>query len=463
MKKRWMRWTCCVLCALFVLVTCTAAPPARAAEVRYAGMDVSEWQGTIDFARVKAAGISAVYIRSSLGTGYVDPFFRRNYEGAKAQGLYVGFYHYVTARTTAEAADEARFFVSVIAGTQPDMRLAMDFEYFAGLSRAQINDIARTFLATVQQLSGKEMVIYSNAYDARTVFDEDLTAYPLWVAEYGPSVPDTGVWRDWAGFQYESSGRVPGINGRVDRDWFKQSIFLTGSDPVPPVDPPAPPPPPSDTRTYTVQRGDTLSEIAARFGTTVAALVRENNIANPNLIYPGQVLRIGGADGDTGGSAGGARTYTVQRGDTLSGIAARFGTTVAALARENNIANPNLIYPGQVLRIGGADGGTGGSAGGARTYTVRRGDTLSGIAARFGTTAANLAHINRIANPNLIYPGEVLRIAAEAPAAITYTVRRGDTLSGIAARFGTTTAVLAGINHLRNPNLIYPGQVLKIN
>ena len=105
-----------------------------------------------------------------------------------------------------------------------------------------------------------------------------------------------------------------------------------------------------------VQRGDTLSEIAARFGTTVNALVRLNNIADRDLIYPGQVLIIRENGGSTPPS--GAVTYTVQRNDNLTEIAARFGTTVAELVRLNNIADPNLIYPGQVLVIRESGGST---------------------------------------------------------------------------------------------------------
>ena len=133
--------------------------------------------------------------------------------------------------------------------------------------------------------------------------------------------------------------------------------------------------------TYRVQPGDTLTAIAARFGTSLASLVSANNIPNPNLIYVGQELVIpdatgggtggtgGGGTGDTGGGTAGS--YTVQAGDTLSRIAARFGTSVSAIAAANGISNPNYIYVGQVLIIPGAggggdtgDGGTGGGGGG---------------------------------------------------------------------------------------------------
>lgn len=95
--------------------------------------------------------------------------------------------------------------------------------------------------------------------------------------------------------------------------------------------------------TYTVRSGDSLSAIAARFGTTVSALQSANNIRNANLIYPGQVLRVSG-------QATAQRAYTVRSGDNLSVIASRLGTTVGHLQSTNGIRNVNLIYPGQSLR-----------------------------------------------------------------------------------------------------------------
>ena len=96
------------------------------------------------------------------------------------------------------------------------------------------------------------------------------------------------------------------------------------------------------------------------------------------------------------------------------------------------------------------------------TYTVKSGDTLSGIAEKYGTTYQHLAQINGISNPNLIYPGQVIKINEATTNTTTYTVKSGDTLSGIAAMYGTTYQHLANINGISNPNLIYVGQVIKI-
>lgn len=97
------------------------------------------------------------------------------------------------------------------------------------------------------------------------------------------------------------------------------------------------------------------------------------------------------------------------------------------------------------------------------TYTVRSGDTLSSIAAKFGTSYQTLASLNGIANPNLIYVGQTLRVNGSASAAsVYYTVRSGDNLSAIASRYGTSYQSIASLNSLSNPNLIYAGQTLKI-
>lgn len=105
---------------------------------------------------------------------------------------------------------------------------------------------------------------------------------------------------------------------------------------------------PASRDSITVRPGDTLSAIAARHGTTVAALVRANGIRNPDLIHPGQVLHLG--------RGGGSRIYVVRQGDTLSGIAARQGTGWVALARLNGLADPDRLAVGQQIRLPGSGG-----------------------------------------------------------------------------------------------------------
>ena len=105
-------------------------------------------------------------------------------------------------------------------------------------------------------------------------------------------------------------------------------------------------------------------------------------------------------------ATGTKEVYTVKSGDTLSGIAKMYNTTVAQIARDNNIQNVNLIYPGQKLLVNSSCRYDCGHI----LYTVKRGDTLWSLARRYNTSIANIVRLNRIQNPNLIYPGQVFRI-----------------------------------------------------
>ena len=265
------------------------------------GVDVSVWQGEIDFARVKADGIQAVYIRAGEGTTLIDEYFERNYQQARAAGLKYGFYHYVTARSTAEARAQADFFANLIRNKPQDMRAAMDFENLSGLTAEESNQIARAYLEQLESRLGHKPAVYSDAYDAASIWRSNLTDYPLWVADYGVREPySIGGWSSWSGFQYSDRGTVSGISGHVDLDLFRGAIFLTddeqqagktirkdyckendgGGEPS------------DDYFVYTVQPGDTLWGLSREYGTTIEELARINHIANPNLIYVGQKLLI---------------------------------------------------------------------------------------------------------------------------------------------------------------------------
>ncbi|GEK88934.1 Peptidoglycan/xylan/chitin deacetylase, PgdA/CDA1 family [Alkalibacterium putridalgicola] len=224
----------------------------------------------------------------------------------------------------------------------------------------------------------------------------------------------------------------------------------------------------SNTQTYTVKAGDTLYAIALRYNTTVQTLASLNNISNTNLIRVGQVLFLPGSGGTTTPPPSSSTTYTVKAGDTLSAIAAKYNTTVSQLASANNITNVNLIRVGQVLMIPGSGGTTTPPPpSSSTTYTVKAGDTLSAIAARYNTTVSKIAAANTITNVNLIRVGQVLTIPTSTTtpppsSTTTYTVKAGDTLYAIALRYNTTVSRLASVNNISNPNLISIGQVLTI-
>lgn len=298
--------------------------------------------------------------------------------------------------------------------------------------------------------------------------------YPLWLAEYPnyqvTTEPNYNFFPSFYNvqmLQFTSTYIAGGLDGNVDFTGITENGYKNGNAQRPATKTPATVTGQQlhqDTHSYTVKSGDTLSAIASKYNMTVNALATLNGISNPNLIYPGQTLRV--ADSDKGGSVSNKATapiannvstnsYVVKSGDTLSGIASRYGMSTSALASLNGIINANLIYPGQVIKVSGSSNGSS-----ATTYTVKSGDSLSGIASRYGTTVSALASLNGISNPNWIYPGQVLKISGSQASSRTYTVRSGDTLSGIASRLGVSWYSLKAKNGIGNANLIYPGQVL---
>ena len=317
----------------------------------YQGIDVSNWQGHINYSAVKSAGIEVVYIKATQGNSIIDSQFRNNYDNAKANGLKVGLYHFLTARSVAEAEQQAEFFSSVISGTSPDCKLAMDFEVFGNLTVQEINDISFAFLRKVQELTGKEVVIYSDASNAQNTFNRELAnSYPLWVAEYGVETPRTGNWSTYEGFQYSDNGVIPGINGYTDRDTFTESILLDATTSVN-----TPENTSNQISTYTVQAGNTLSQIALMYHTTVGEIAGLNRIQNPNLIYVGEILKIDTTNDFATIIDDKFETnhiiYTIKPGDTLTSIAQRYNVTIQSIITLNDIINPNLIYAGTRLRI----------------------------------------------------------------------------------------------------------------
>ena len=247
---------------------------------------------------------------------------------------------------------------------------------------------------------------------------EIASQWPLWLAEYPnyqvTTEPDYNYFPSFTNvqlFQFTSTYAYGGLDGNVDFTGITENGYKNGNAQKPVTNTPATTTGKQlhqNTHNYTVKSGDNLSTIANKYGMTTNALATLNGISNPNLIYPGQVLRV--ADSGAGSTvtkkattpitSTGTQVYTVRYGDTLSGIASRYGTSTSTLASINGISNPNWIYPGQVLKL------SGGSS--TRVYTVRSGDTLSGIASRLGTSWTALKAENGIANANLIYPGQTL-------------------------------------------------------
>jgi LysM repeat protein len=168
--------------------------------------------------------------------------------------------------------------------------------------------------------------------------------------------------------------------------------------------------------TYVVRSGDTLSHIAVRKGVSLAALLKANHLSTSSVLQVGQKIRIPGAGAASANRAAAAATstttYRVRSGDTLGTIATRTKTPLATVYSLNRLNARSLIHPGQVLKVRGTTPAATRPAGTA-AYKVRAGDTLSGIAARHGATLAALLKTNRLSTASVIYPGQRLKVPAK--------------------------------------------------
>ncbi len=191
---------------------------------------------------------------------------------------------------------------------------------------------------------------------------------------------------------------------------------------------------PSAPATYTVQRGDTVSAIASRFGLRTADVLAVNGLGWKSTIYPGQVLRLIGsvtaapAAPVAAAPVAASASYTIKAGDTISSIAQRHGVSTQAVLAANKLGWSSIIYPGQKLVIPGKGAPAAAPAGPAAPaapapvtaggYTIKAGDTISSIAQRHGVSTQAVLAANKLGWSSIIYPGQKLAIPAKAAAAI---------------------------------------------
>lgn len=203
-------------------------------------------------------------------------------------------------------------------------------------------------------------------------------------------------------------------------------------------------------QTYVVKSGDSLYSIASKYGTTVDALKKINNLTSDNLTI-GQILKV--VEPENVPLPG--NTYIVKSGDSLWSIANKNGTTADELKKLNNLTN-NMLSVGQILRLPSPSG----NGNTQNTYIVKSGDSLYSIASKNGTTVDELKKLNNLTSNNLTI-GQVLKLPTASNDNITYIVKSGDSLYNIASRYGTTVDEIKRLNNLISNNLSI-GQVLRI-
>jgi len=330
------------------------------------GIDVSYWNAAIDWSKVRAAGQRYVFAKATEGDFYTDPTFDDNWRGAKSAELLRGAYHFF--RCNVDPKKQAKKFIDHVKSMNDmgELPPVLDLETNDGHKREKVVSRVTTWMDIVEDAFNRKPIIYSRAYFLQDYFSDAggrppswARDYPLWLAQY-PKVYREGSqpylprgWNDWTFWQYSQAGRVNGVNAKVDMNVFNGPLeelykfagLDLGKDS------------PSTQQKHMVVAGDSFESISKKYGVTVLELVN----ANPQLLKRGDLITIPvavtipsdgeGGSGSTGGGTSSQRTHTVQAGDTLYVIAIKYGTTIAAIAAANKIADPNQISVGQVLVI----------------------------------------------------------------------------------------------------------------
>ena len=316
------------------------------------GIDISNWQRDINLSAVKA---DFVIVKATEGIGYVDKSCDMLFQKALSLGKKLGFYHFARPTANNDPIREADFFYENCKGYFGKAIPILDWEAENKYNVAY----AKAWLDRVYQRSGVKPVIYMsesvvNSYDWSSVANAD---YGLWVAKYRDNATDYNYnmanagsrphvkwWKFYCMWQWTSTGRLNGYSGNLDCNvfygdgttWDKYAGKSgTASKPAP-----APAPAPARKSNEVIaqevingawgngeDRKKRLTDAGYNY-TVVQAIVNKKIAARNQSVY-----------------------YVVKRGDTLSAIASKFGTTYQHLAQLNNIANPNKIYAGQKLRI----------------------------------------------------------------------------------------------------------------
>ncbi|WP_024628003.1 GH25 family lysozyme [Bifidobacterium sp. A11] len=375
-----------------------------------AGFDNASYQGCYNAQAARDSGASFSITKITEGTGYVNPAADCQLAANRAAGLRLGAYAYARPDYGNSPEAEADHFNAqanarglVHAGVIP----FLDWEPPAPYNSH--TDWAKRWLDRVASYWGTKPIIYMQASNIQAG-DWNAVAgadYGLWVAGYprgyvgerlrDPGAPPYSVapWHFAAAWQYSSSGHVPGVGTAVDVNWFygdsvtwaKYANAPVGTQP----NPVAPSPTPKEGAPVGDASSIATAVIRGEYGNDPQRHALLGSRYDEVMAVVNERLR-----GNSGGGNG-SGIYVVRPGDCLSMV---FGGSWPVIARLNGIRAPYVIYPGQ--RLATDHGG-----GGGRTVTVQRGDTLSGIAARLGIAQSQI-HGYRSGNPSLIYAGETL-------------------------------------------------------
>lgn len=374
------------------------------------GIDVSSHQTSDVTARVAA---DFAIVKTTQGTNYVNPNANAQIANAQATGKEIGIYHYAGGGNPEAEAD---FFINNSAGYIRKAVLVLDWEADENASWGN-TDWATRFVNRVKARTGVTPMVYVPASAVWQVQGARNAGAGLWVAQYASMYPTGYQSSPWkygaygeAMRQYTSNGVLPGYSGRLDLNIFAGDRtawrkYANPSGSMATVTTPAPTPKPSGidyndlaTRTLRGEFGN-LPQRRTNLDTAYGSGTYDKVQAIINSRY-----NVGTSTNQNKVTYSGI-SHRVQRGETISSIAARYGKYPLSAWKVPS-GNINQIYVGQIVTYGGGSYSTSSSSG-ARRVTVHSGDTLSRIASRLGVSYTQI-HGYRSGNPNVIYPGEVL-------------------------------------------------------
>ena len=315
-------------------------------------VDLSHHQKPSDINYDKfAKQLDFAIIRTQYGSKIIDKYYKTHHAELRKRGVPTAACAWVRGVSVSDMEVEATDFYNRTKDINPTF-------WFLDVEEESMKDMrngVKAYVKKLRELGAKKVGVYI-AHHLYEKFNLDMSDFDaVWIPRYGSNngKPQTKPDYPCDLWQYTSVGRLDGYNGDLDLNMIisdKKLEYFTGgtkkSEPVKKVSATK-----SNTKkttstvsVYTVKKGDTLSEIAERFGTTVSQLVKLNNIKNPNLIYAGQKIKINGSPSK-------AIYHTVKKGDTVSELAVKYGSSIAKIKEWNKLKDVNKIYVGQKLRV----------------------------------------------------------------------------------------------------------------
>lgn len=355
------------------------------------GIDVSSYQGIIDWSKIKKEGYQFAIIRLGIGdnvNSQDDVQLKNNINGCEKNGIPYGFYLVSYAERfegNESVQSEIAHTQRLIKGTNPfGIFYDMEIDSTSGLGKNMLTNFAIKYCDYFKNL-GYQVGVYANKNWFTNYLDYNLLkskGYKIWLAHYGVSSPglDCDIW------QYTDKGVVSGITANtVDLNIMYNNMIGNQST------------------NNGQQTTKSITEIAQEVinGKWGNGNDRKTRLTNAGYNYNEVQSKVN----ELLGSSNNVTTYTVKSGDTLSGIASKYGTTYQKLAEYNNISNPNRINVGQVIKIPSSN-----TSNNKQYHTVKSGDTLSGIASKYGTNVSQLVSWNNIKDANKIYVGQKIRV-----------------------------------------------------